>query len=128
MPIVLATVAHVKSARTQKFYEGLTSHCAKEYKNVLNDYNTAEKEWPIYDDVKQDFQDNHYQRLSVVSALKSFRTAIIASVVGVGVTAYSQSDNVSNFSLFRDEKNEETNQGSEYAPSTSLRPVLRPVR
>ncbi len=131
MPIILAGVAQVKSARSQDFYDNFASHCTKQYKEVLNNYESVEKGWPVFDDIKQDFQDNHFKRLSLVSALKSFRTAIIASVVGVGVTAYSQSDIVSNWSLFRDERNEEnenSSQASEYAPLTSPHPVPRPAR
>ncbi len=122
VPLIGMLYSHRKSFYKEKAYEAFALHALQKKEDAI----VAEKlpdHLPRID-VEFDKFKTTYKNPSQLSVLGHFRTVAIAATVGVSLAIYNQSM----ISCNRNEECEtEVSPVSEFAPLTSLRPVLRPA-
>jgi hypothetical protein len=128
LPLIFLSKAHFSSFYIQDFYKQFSDYAVKKYNSVYDDDSDINSKPPIPLTAEKDFSNAEYIKPSLLEPLYHFRSAVIASVVALGLAVYSQGNIQVEMPLFRDERSEDVpNEASELAPKVSPRPVPRPA-
>lgn len=127
-PLLGTTLAHISAYKEEHFYRAFAKHALDERRNHLKSENQAHGDFPRIDEEEFIFRNSvSYNAPSTLSSLNDFRMAVIGMTAGTALTVvgcFSEGG----LNLLNNGRNEdyETNQPSEFAPETSMRPVARP--